>query len=109
MAREWVCGCGRRLGLKDRLVSRTAARIDREADFLENQTSRCGWAGRQRGDLDAFIGDGRELRDQLVSVIHGELDAGAVDRSQMAAWRRNAKALINEYNIATYPPGGAGG
>jgi hypothetical protein len=109
MARECVCGCGRRLGVKDRLVCRRAARIEREADFLEDQMSRYGWAGRRPGDLEAFILDGRELRDQLVAVIHGELDAGALDRSHIADWRRQAKALITEYNIATYPPSGPGG
>jgi uncharacterized protein (DUF3084 family) len=109
MARECACGCGRRLGLKDRLISRRAAKIERDAEFLENQTSRYGWAGRQPADLEAFITDGRELRDQLVAVIHGELDAGAVDRSRMAKWRGQAKALITEYNLATYPPGAGGG
>jgi hypothetical protein len=75
---------------------------------LEEHTSRYGWAGWQRADLEAFVNDGRELRDQLVRVIHGELDARAVDRSQVRDWRGQAKALINEYNMATYPGGGGG-
>lgn len=29
--------------------------------------------------------------------------------TRVANWRRHAKALINEYNIATYPPSSAGG
>jgi uncharacterized protein (DUF3084 family) len=106
MARRCACGCGRRLGFKDHLISRRAAKIEREADFLEEHTSRYGWVGWQRADLETFINDGRELRDQLVRVIHGELDARAVDRSQVRDWRGQAKALINEYNMATYPSGG---
>jgi hypothetical protein len=109
VARECACGCGRRLGFRGFLVSRKAAKIEERADFLENHASRYGWAGWQRADLEAFIDEGRELRDQLVAVIHDELDARAIDRSHMAGWRRRAKALITEYEMATYPPTGPGG
>jgi hypothetical protein len=108
MARECACGCGRRLGFRDGFVSRKAAKIEERADFLEDHTSRYGWAGWRRADLEAFINEGRELRDQLVAVIHGELDARAVDRSHVADWRGQAKALISEYDMATYPHGGGG-
>jgi uncharacterized protein (DUF3084 family) len=109
MARECACGCGRRLGFRDRLASRKAAKIEERADFLEDRISRYGWAGWQRADLEAFVSEGRVLRDQLVAVIHGELDARAVDRSHVADWRGQAKALISEYEMATYPPSGPGG
>ena len=111
MARECFCGCGRRLGLKDRSLSRRAAKIQSAADFVEEHASRFGSADIQHADLEGFIDDGRELRNQLVAVLHGELDAGRVDRHRVAQWRRQAKALINAYNMATYAPisGGGGG
>jgi uncharacterized protein (DUF3084 family) len=91
------------------LASRRAAKIEERADSLEDRISRYERAGWQRADQEAFVSEGRVLRDQVVAVIHGELDARAVDRSHVADWRRQAKALISEYEMATYPPSGPGG
>src|SRR5262245_18402376 len=104
MARECFCGCGRRLGFKDRALSRRAAKIQVAADFLEEHGSRFGPAGVQEADLEGFINDGRVLRDQLVAVLHGQPRAQPVDRQRIAHWRRRAKGLINAYNMATYAP-----
>lgn len=111
MARKCFCGCGRGLGFKNRSLSRRAAKIQEAAEFLEEHSSRFGYAGRQQADVEGLIKDGRELRNQLVAVLHGERDARAVDRHRIAHWRGQAKALINAYNMATYAPisGGGGG
>src|SRR5262245_57003531 len=111
MARECFCGCGRTLGFKDRSLSRRAAKIETAADFLEEPRSRFGSAGVQHEDLEGFIKDGRELRSQLVGVLHRGPGARPVDRHRIAHWRKQAKALINAYNMATYAPisGGGGG
>jgi hypothetical protein len=111
MARECFCGCGRRLGFKDLLLSRRAAKIQSAAGFLEEHASRFGSAGIEHADLEGFINDGRALGNELVAVLHGELDVRRVDRHRVAQWLRQANALINAYNMATYAPisGGGGG
>lgn len=103
MARECFCGCGRKLGFNDRSISKKGAKIEEEADFLEQYTlAALRREGYSTTDLEAFIEDGRELRDQLVAVLHRELDARAVDRHHMAHWHARAKTLVNEYKLAAY-------
>ena len=108
MARECFCGCGRTLGFKDRSLSRRAAKIQTAADSLEESVSRFGHPDGQ-GDVDGFIKDGRELRNQLVAVLHGEPGARPVDGHRIAQWRRRAKALLSDYTVATWPAGAGGG
>ena len=108
MARECFCGCGRRLGFKERSLSRRAAKIEAAADFLEEHSSRFGYAGKEQADVEGLIKDGRELRSQLVAVLHGAPNAREVDRHRIAQWRRQASALSSAYYVGPMSGGGGG-
>jgi hypothetical protein len=71
---------------------------------LEDHAARFGQPDAQAVDLEGFIKDGRELRNQLVAVLHAEPNARAIDRRRVANWRGQAKALTNAYTMATWPP-----
>jgi len=50
---------------------------------LEGYVSRFGHPDGQ-GDVEGFIKDGRELRNQIVAVLHGVPDVRPVDAHRIA-------------------------
>jgi hypothetical protein len=77
--------------------------IEQEADFLEEYLLPVQRASEESADeLEAFIEDGRALRDQLAAVIDRDLDARAVDRRLMVDWHKRAKALVTSYKVAAH-------
>ena len=93
MARECFCGCGRKLGFNDRSISKKGAAIE-GAELLEEYTLAALRTQQQpTTDLEDFIQDGRDLRDQLVAVLHHEADPRTVDRRHID-WHKRAAAIL---------------
>ena len=92
------CGCGKKLGFTDRGIAKKARIIAEKADFLEGHV--LPHEENQDG-LRGMIGEGREMRDLLIEVIHGR-DARAVDRRALNEWVGHATRIGTRYKVALY-------
>jgi hypothetical protein len=74
MARECVCGCGRKLGFNDRSISKKGARSRRRpTSWRSTWCPRCGNLNTHPRGVEVFIEECHAVRNQLVAVIHKEL------------------------------------
>jgi hypothetical protein len=95
------CGCGKKLSLIERGGAKQLRKLNERIDFLETFALPL----QRKADEDAegfqdFIDEGREFRDEMLAVIHGDLDARAVNRRLMNAWSVTA-ANIERNTIST--------
>ena len=97
MAAWCPCGCGKKLSLIERGGGRQVRALDDRIEFLDSYARALEGnpstdaEGLQR--LEAFIADGRAFRNEMLAVIHGELDARDVDRRAMNAWGMQAASM----------------
>lgn len=99
------CGCGRELSPLERGLTKHARRVGELIKFLEQYTLPLNLGTRDdldlgpKEDLEGFIEQGREIDDQLLAVIHGELPADAFERASMHRWLEAAHVM--ELNTKT--------
>ena len=99
------CGCGRKLSLPERALGKEARIVGDRIKFLEQYTLPLNLEPTQeldlepKEDLEGFIEQGREIDDNLLAVIHGELPADAFERASMDRWLQTADAM--ELNTKT--------
>lgn len=84
MAAFCPCGCERKLSLAE-LHMGEEPKEDLDLEPKE--------------DVEAFIEEGREIGDNLIAVIHGEVPADAFERGSTDHWLKAARAM--ELNTMT--------
>lgn len=94
MARYCFCGCGRKLNFSERGVSKRGAEVESYLQFLEAVALPAQRASsHSEEDLESFVEDGKDLRDDLADVLHGNLAARDVDRALLYKWLKTALGI----------------
>jgi hypothetical protein len=93
------CGCGRKLSLPERALGKEARIVGDRIKFLEQYTLPLNLERTQeldlepKEDLEGFIEQGREIDDDLLAVIHGELRPDSIERASVDSWLQAAHAM----------------
>lgn len=95
MAALCPCGCGKKLSLIQRGGGTQVRVLDKRIEWLETVGLFVMRETRPEevADFEDFIAAGREFRNHLIDVIHGDLDARYVDRRRMNAWAKLATRM----------------
>lgn len=90
MAAYCPCGCGKKLSLIERGGGKQVRVLDQRIEFLETYVrplqQAAGSGPQEMAHFEEFLADGWVFRNQMLAVIHGELDARQVNRRQMNKW-----------------------
>ena len=86
MATYCPCGCGKKLGFSE---ARYLKIMDERIEFFDEFNKSGIPTGDDLANGQAFVAEGKELRDGLIEVFHGA-DARTVDRHQLRAWIKYA-------------------
>jgi hypothetical protein len=93
------CGCGRKLSLPEHALGKEARIVGDRIKFLEQYTLPLNLEPTQEldleptEDLEGFIEQGREIDDNLIAVIHGDLPSDGFERDSMDHWLETAHTM----------------
>lgn len=84
--RSCFCGCGRELGWVDRRVSKRGARVVGCLAYLEEYIGPIQTETGLMDNLEEFIEAGEDFANALQGVVHGDVNARAVNRRALNKW-----------------------
>ena len=104
MAKYCPCGCEKKLrGYTERSSARGVGMVQKRLEFLERFALPLQRkADENPEELEAFIEDGKGLRDGLLAVIHGDLPFSDFDRRQLHDWLAPAARTVTKTKITLY-------
>ena len=104
MAKYCPCGCEKKLrSYAERSMARWLRMVQKRLEFLERFALPLQRkADEDPEELEAFIDDGKGLRDGLLAVIHGDLPGSDFDRRPLRDWHASASQTVTKTKITLY-------